>query len=233
MSMDDETPGAATYRPVPLPDWHELSPEAMLAGAEAFLGEVRRRHSVRDFAARPVPRAIVETCNRAAGTAPNGANHQPWHFVVVGDPARKRAIRTAAEAEEQAFYAGRAGADWLGALAPLGTDPDKGFLEAAPWLIAIFGARRSRSADGVLRKNYYVPESVSIAAGFLILALHRAGLATLTHTPAPMGFLNEICGRPAEEKPYILLVTGYPAAGATVPAHALVKKPIEEIATFL
>ncbi len=216
--MSDKTRSAPIYRPVPLPDWRELAPEAMRAGAEAFLAEVRSRHSVRDFAPRPVAREIVETCIRAAGTAPNGANHQPWHFAAISDPERKRAIRVAAEVEEREFYAGRAGADWLAALAPLGTDPDKGFLETAPWLIAIFGARRSRSADGLLRKNYYVPESVSIAAGFLILGLHRAGLVTLTHTPAPMGFLNEICGRPAEEKPCILLVTGYPASDATVPA---------------
>jgi hypothetical protein len=152
---------------------------------------------------------------------------------VIGDAERKRRIRSEAEAEERAFYAGKAGAEWLQALAPLGTDPDKSFLETAPWLVAIFGARRSRGADGVLRKNYYVPESVSIATGFLIAALHQAGLATLTHTPAPMGFLNEICGRPEGEKPYILLVLGYPAAHATIPAYALLKKPLEEIATFL
>lgn len=224
---------AAIHRPIPLPDWEERPPAVMRERAAAFLAEVRRRHSVRDFADRPVPREIVETCILAAGTAPNGANHQPWHFAVIGSPALKRRIRLEAEAEERAFYAGRAGVEWLEALAPLGTDPDKGFLETAPWLIAIFGARRSRSADGVLRKNYYVPESVSIATGFLILALHHAGLATLTHTPAPMGFLNEICARPAEEKPYILLVTGFPAPGATIPEHATVKKPLTEIASFL
>jgi len=221
------------YRPIPLPDWRELDPAEMRARAEAFLAEVRTRHSLRAFDRRPVPRDIVETCIRAAGTAPNGANHQPWHFAAISDPDRKRRIREAAEAEERDFYAGRAGEEWLRALAPLGTDPDKGFLERAPWLIAIFGARRSRSADGVMRRNYYVAESVSIATGFLIVALHRAGLATLTHTPAPMGFLNEICGRPAEEKPYILLVTGYPAPGATIPEHALRKKPLGEIASFL
>jgi nitroreductase len=224
---------AAIHRPIPLPDWQELPPETMRDRAAGFLAEVRRRHSVRDFSDRPVPRDIIETCILAAGTAPNGANHQPWHFAVIGSPELKRRVRLEAEAEERAFYAGRAGALWLEALAPLGTDPDKGFLETAPWLIAVFGARRSRSADGVLRKNYYVPESVSIATGFLILALHHAGLATLTHTPAPMGFLNEICGRPAEEKPYILLVTGHPAPGATIPEHAMVKKPLAEIASFL
>lgn len=226
-------PDTASYHPVPLPDRQEVDLPTMRARAEAFYAEVRRRHSLRRFDRRPVPRDVIATCIRAAGTAPNGANHQPWHFAAISDPARKRRIRRAAEAEEQAFYAGRAGEDWLRALAPLGTDPDKAFLEQAPWLIAIFGARRSRSADGVLRRNYYVAESVSIATGFLILALHRAGLGTLTHTPAPMGFLNEICARPADEKPYILLVTGFPAGDATVPAHALKKKPLEEIASFL
>jgi nitroreductase len=226
-------PAAASYDPIPLPDRRTPSDDEMRAGAAAFLNEVRRRHTVRDFAPAPVPRDVIETCLQAAGAAPNGANLQPWHFVAIADPARKRRIRAAAEAEEAAFYAGRAGRDWLEALAPLGTDPSKPFLETAPWLIAVFGARRSASADGVLRKNYYVPESVSIAAGFLILALHRAGLATLTHTPAPMGFLNEICGRPADEKPYILLVTGHAAAGATIPRHAAEKKPLDAIATFL
>ena len=187
---------------------------------------------MRDFSARPVSRGLIETCLTVAGLAPSGANHQPWHFAVVGNAAMKKRIRDAAEAEEREFYAGRAGAEWLAALKPLGTDPNKPFLETAPWLIAVFGARRSRSADGVLRKNYYVPESVAIATGFLIVALHRAGLATLTHTPAPMGFLNEICGRPAEEKPYILLVTGYPAPDARIPLHATKKKPLADFTTF-
>ena len=223
----------SAYQPVPLPDHVAWPAETMQARAEAFLADIRRRHTVRDFSDRPVPRALIETCIRAAGTAPNGANHQPWHFCVIGDPAVKHRIREAAEAEERDFYAGKAGEEWLKALEPLGTDPDKPFLETAPWLIAVFGARRSVSADGVLRKNYYVPESVSIAVGFLIVALHQAGLVSLTHTPAPMGFLNEICGRPAEEKPYILMVVGHPADDATIPAHALEKKPLEAIASFL
>lgn len=217
---------------IPLPDYVELPPDEMQARAEAFLADIKRRHTVRDFSDRPVPRALIETCLKAAGVAPSGANHQPWHFSVIGNPAMKKRIRDAAEEEERAFYEGRAGAEWLAALKPLGTDPNKPFLETAPWLICIFGARRSVSADGVRRKNYYVPESVSIAAGFLIAALHRSGLATLTHTPAPMGFLNEICQRPADDKPYILLVTGYPAADATIPRHATEKKPLDEIATF-
>jgi nitroreductase len=220
------------FEPIPLPDYAELTPQEMQARAEAFLADIRRRHTVREFSPRPVPRALIETCLIAAGTAPNGANHQPWHFSVIGDRAMRARIRAAAEEEEQTFYAGRAGAEWLEALRPLGTDADKGFLEVAPWLICVFGARKSPSADGVMRKNYYVPESVSIAAGFLLVALHRAGLVALTHTPAPMGFLNEICGRPAAEKPYLLVVTGYPAAGAHIPRHATEKKPLSEIATF-
>ena len=224
---------APPYTPVPLPGWREKSVGDMRAGARAFLDAITDRRTIRDFDTRPVPRDVIETCIRAAGTAPNGANHQPWHFVAISDPARKSRIREAAEAEERAFYEGKAGEDWLRALAPLGTDPAKPFLEEAPWLIAVFGARRSVSADGILRRNYYVPESVSIATGFLILALHHAGLVSLTHTPAPMGFLNDICGRPANEKPCILMVTGYPKPGATVPAHALEKKPLTEIATFL
>jgi iodotyrosine deiodinase len=223
----------ADFQPVPLPDYRELPVAEMRRRAEDFYAAIRRRHTVRDFSDRPVPRDIIETCLKAAGTAPNGANHQPWHFCVIGDAAVKRRIREAAEAEEKEFYAGKAGEEWLKALAPLGTDADKPFLETAPWLIAVFGARRSVSADGVKRKNYYVPESVNIAVGFLIAALHQAGLATLTHTPAPMGFLNDICGRPDEEKPYILMVVGYPADNATIPAHAMEKKPLAEIASFL
>jgi nitroreductase len=221
------------YVPVPLPDYRELPLETMRANAHAFHQEMRRRHTIREFSTRAVPRDIIETCLLAAGTAPSGANHQPWHFTVIGDAAIKKQIRQAAEAEERAFYAGKAGEEWLAALAPLGTDDNKPFLEEAPWLIAIFGERKSLSADGVLRKNYYVPESVNIATGFLIAALHKAGLATLTHTPNPMGFLNEICGRPAQDKPYILLVVGYPKAEATIPAHATEKRPLEAIATFL
>jgi nitroreductase len=226
--------GALTtdFIPLPLPDYVERPPQDMQARAEAFYEGIRRRHTVREFSNRPVPRQLIETCLKAAGTAPSGANHQPWHFSAIGSAAMKARIRTAAEEEERAFYAGRAGAEWLAALKPLGTDPDKPFLEIAPWLICVFGARKSRSADGVMRKNYYVPESVAIATGFLIAALHHAGLATLTHTPAPMSFLNEICGRPDAEKPYILLVTGYPAADAHIPRHATEKKSLSEIATF-
>lgn len=220
------------FKPIPLPDFVERSPEEMQRRAAEFYETMRRRHTVREFSPRPVPRQLIETCLAAAGTAPSGANHQPWHFSVIANAAMKARIRAAAEEEERAFYEGRAGAEWLAALKPLGTDPDKPFLEIAPWLICVFGARKSRSADGLMRKNYYVPESVSIATGFLIAALHHAGLATLTHTPAPMSFLNEICGRPEAEKPYILLVAGYPAENAHIPKHATEKKALTEIATF-
>lgn len=224
---------ATSYTPIPLPDFVEFPVEEMQARAAAFHDMIRRRHTVRDFSNRPVPREILEQCLLAAGTAPSGANHQPWHFSVISDASIKRRIREGAEEEERAFYAGRAGKEWLEALAPLGTDADKSFLETAPWLICIFGSRRSLGAGGKMRKNYYVPESVGIATGFLLAALHQAGLATLTHTPNPMGFLNEICGRPESDKPYILLVTGYPAEGATIPLHATLKKPLSEIASFL
>ncbi|WP_010188487.1 nitroreductase family protein [Sphingomonas sp. PAMC 26605] len=219
------------YETVPLPHRMELSDAEMIARAKGFYQEIKRRHTVRDFSDKPVPRAVIEQCLLAAGTAPNGANHQPWHFAVVGDPALKTRIREAAEVEERAFYAGKAGAEWLSALEPVGTDANKPFLEIAPWLIVIFGQRKG-TYEGKLRKNYYVPESVNIAAGFLIAALHHAGLATLTHTPNPMGFLNEVLDRPDYEKPYILLVVGHPTTDATVPTHAKYKKPLEDIASF-
>lgn len=218
---------------LPLTDFREYPQDGMRARAEAFYREIRRRHSLRDFSGRPVPRGIIEHCLRAAGTAPSGANHQPWHFAVIGDPAVKALVREKAEAEERAFYGGKAGAAWLKALAPLGNDAEKPFLETAPWLIAIFAQRRGGPEAGMDLKNYYVSESVGIATGFLICALHHAGLATLTHTPKPMGFLNEVCGRPESERPFVLLVTGYPAPDATIPPHATVKKPLEEITSFL
>jgi nitroreductase len=215
------------------PDFIEVPPEQMQRRAEAFYGNLKRRHTCRDFSPRQVPRAVIETCIRAAGTAPSGANHQPWFFTVIGDPVTKHRIREAAEAEERAFYAGRAGEEWLGALAPLGTDADKPYLEAAPWLIAIFAQRRGGPHGTEDLKNYYVPESVGIATGFLIAALHQAGLATLTHTPKPMDFLNRICGRPETERATILLVVGYPAETASVPLHALIKKDFDAICQFL
>jgi nitroreductase len=217
----------------PLTGYPDLPPDEMRRRADAFLALMRTRRTVRDFSPRPVERRLVETCLLAAGTAPSGANHQPWHFAAISDPGLKRRVRLAAEEEERAFYAGKAGEEWLGALAPLGTDASKPFLETAPWLIACFGARKGPGPDGRMRKNYYVPESVNIAIGMLITALHSAWLATLTHTPNPMGFLNAICGRPETEKPYVLLVVGHPAPGVTVPAHALEKKPLAAFTTFL
>ncbi|ACY15167.1 nitroreductase family protein [Haliangium ochraceum] len=216
---------------IPLPDYREYPPDEMRQRARAFYEELRRRRSVRAFSERPVAREIIEDCLRAAGTAPSGANHQPWHFAVVADAARKREIRAAAEEEERAFYEHRAPPAWLDALAPLGTDADKPFLERAPYLIVIFAERYGADAAGEKRQHYYVQESVGIATGFLIAALHHAGLATLTHTPSPMRFLNPILGRPDNEKPYLVLVTGYPEDGVEVPNIG--KKSLAEIASFL
>jgi len=218
---------------LPLSDFREYSPEEMVLRSEAFYQEIKRRHSVRDFSDRPVDEKVIENCIRAAGTAPSGANHQPWHFVAISDPAVKKEVREKAELEEQQFYAGRAGEEWLKALKPLGTDDQKPFLETAPWLIAIFSQTLGGVESGDSGKNYYVRESVGIATGFLIDALHHAGLATLTHTPKPMRFLNEICGRDSNEKPYILMVIGYPAEGTTIPVHATKKKQLSEISTFI
>ena len=203
----------------------------MVARAEAFYDLLRTRRTVRDFSPESVPLEVIEAALRVAGTAPNGANLQPWHFVVVSDPSLKREIRQAAEVEEREFYQRRAPPEWLAALELLGTDADKPFLEAAPYLIAIFGEAYGLFEDGRKVKNYYVNESVGIATGMLIAALHRAGLATLTHTPSPMKFLNRILRRPDNERPFLLLVVGRPAEGARVPD--IRKKPLEEIATFL
>lgn len=202
---------------VPLASYREFPPGEMLARARAFADEMARRRTVREFSDRTVDRAVIEHCLRAAGTAPSGANQQPWRFVAVADAAVKRRIRVAAEAEEREFYAHRAPAEWLSALAPLGTDADKPFLEVAPWLIGVFYERYGVDADGTRAKRYYPHESVGIACGLLVAALHHAGLATLTHTPSPMGFLNEILDRPRNEMPYLLLVVGYPEAGCRVP----------------
>lgn len=207
-------------------------PEAeMAARARNFRELMAARRTVRDFDSRPVPREIVEHCVMTAATSPSGANQQPWTFACIGDPAVKRRIREAAEEEERTFYGGRAGPEWLSALAPIGTDANKPFLETAPWLIAVFAQRYGLGEDGMRHKHYYVPESVGMACGLLIAALHNAGLATLTHTPAPMGFLSQICGRPESEKPLVLVVTGYPAADATVPAIA--RKPPEDVIAWM
>jgi iodotyrosine deiodinase len=214
----------------PLTGYRDLPPEEMLARARAFRDEMSQRRTVREYSDRPVPRGLIEDCLCAAGSAPSGANLQPWHFVAVADPAVKREIRAAAEVEERAFYQRRAPDDWLAALAPLGTGPDKPFLETAPWLIAIFEQRWGFDASGRKIKHYYPNESVGIATGLLIAALHHAGLATLTHTPSPMKFLNRILGRPPQERPFLLLVAGYPAPHAMVPE--IRRKPLGEIASF-
>ena len=204
---------------IPLPNPDPLQEPEILRRAQDFHAVMQRRRTVRDFDPRPVPREVIEACIAAAGTAPSGANQQPWHFVAVSDPDVKRRIRFAAEAEEREFYERRAPEEWLDALRPIGTDWHKPFLETAPWLIAIFVQKWGRAADGSKVKHYYPSESVGIATGLLITALHSAGLATLTHTPSPMGFLNEILGRPADaERPFLLLVVGHPAADARVPA---------------
>jgi nitroreductase len=194
---------------------------------------MRTRHTVRQFSDRPVKRDIIEAAVRSAGTAPSGANHQPWHFVCISDPKIKRAIRLAAEEEERSFYAGKAGDKWLDDLAPLGTDAQKPFLETAPWLVAVFAERYGQDESGNKTKNYYISESVGIATGLLITAFHVAGLATLTHTPSPMKFLNTILHRPKRERPFVLMVVGYAAADAQVPRAATIKKPLSAISTFL
>jgi nitroreductase len=216
---------------IPLTSYREYPVEEMKQRATSFREEMQRRRSVRHFSDRPVPREVIDTCLLAAGSAPSGANMQPWHFVVVSDPAIKRQIRQAAEKEERKFYHGRAPQEWLEALAPLGTDEHKSYLEIAPYLIVIFAQSYGRLPDGRKVKNYYVTESVGIATGMLITALHHAGLASLTHTPNPMGFLNKILARPEYERPFLILVAGYPADNAVVPD--IYKKPLHEMATFI
>jgi len=229
----------------PMPD-HEtlayalqrLTDETAIARAEALAGRLKQRRTCRYFSDEPVPRDVIEAAIAAAGSAPSGANHQPWQFAVIASPDRKRAIREAAEAEERRFYGDgdqqpKASEEWLDALRDLGTDADKPFLETAPWLIVVFAQRKGGIAEDGETQNYYVNESVGIACGMLLATLHEAGVATLTHTPSPMGFLRTICGRPEWEKPVMIVVAGHPAPDATVPAHALVKKPLTQIASWL
>lgn len=218
---------------IPHDHYVEFPVDEMRQRAQAFYAEVGKRRTVREFSDRPIPRDIIEQCLLAAGTAPNGANLQPWQFVVISDPTIKQKIRDAAEEEEREFYSGRAPEEWLAALAPLGTDENKSFLTTAPYLIAIFSKSYDLLPDGTRVKNYYAQESVGLATGVLITALHHAGLVTLTHTPSPMGFLNQVLVRPKNERPFILLIVGYPAENCTVPAHALKKKSLDEIATFI
>jgi nitroreductase len=218
---------------VPYDALPDLTDEERIARARAFREEIATRRSCRMFSNAPVPREVIEEAILAAGTAPSGANHQPWHFAVVSSPELKHRIRIEAEKEEKAFYAGKAGQDWLAALAPLGTDEDKSYLDIAPWLIVVFGQRRGGIEPGERKTNYYVTESLGIACGLLLATLHRAGLATLTHTPSPMGFLRDICGRPSVEKPLMVVVAGRPAFDAVGPTHALRKKPLKQISSWL
>jgi iodotyrosine deiodinase len=216
---------------IPLPGYIRYTEDEMRARARAFAADAARRRTVRHFSGRPVPRDIIEACLRAAGCAPSGANMQPWQFVAVSDPETKHRIREAAEEEERAFYTGRAKDEWLAALAPLGTDEHKPFLDVAPWLVVVFAEQYGITADDRRIKHYYVQESVGIATGVLIAALHHAGLATLTHTPSPMRFLSEILQRPPNERAFLILVVGYPAEDAKVPA--IERKPLERIVTFV
>jgi len=216
---------------VPLATWIERPIEEMRVRARSFFEHMHRRRTVRDYTSRPVPRDVIEDCIRSAGTAPSGAHMQPWHFVVVTDPVVRRRIRLAAEAEEREFYSGRAPNEWLEALERLGTDANKPFLETASCLIVVFARRYGIEPDGTRRKHYYVQESVGIATGILIAALHDAGLATLTHTPSPMGFLSSVLERPENERPFLVLVAGYPAPGARVPD--LSRLPLADISTFM
>ncbi|WP_138431217.1 nitroreductase family protein [Fodinibius saliphilus] len=212
-------------------DYEEYPVEEMRERARSFYEHMSRRRTVREFSERSVPQEVIENCLRTAGTAPNGANMQPWHFAVVRDPEVKKEIREAAEEEEREFYENRATDEWLEALAPLGTDANKPFLEEAPYLIAIFSQSYGVDEEGNREKHYYVKESVGIATGMLITAVHNAGLASLTHTPSPMGFLNEILGRPENERPFLLLVVGYPKDEVKVPD--ITKKPLDKIASFI
>jgi nitroreductase len=221
---------AESYNPIP---YHapQLSDEERLAAAQQFLKTIAWRRSIRDFAPTPVPYALIEHAIRAAALAPSGANQQPWTFVVVSDPAIKREMRLAAEAEERESYQRRMSQEWLDALAPLGTNWQKPHIEQAPYVIVVFeqayGISQTSSGEEQRVKHYYVRESVGIAVGFLLASLTHAGLATLTHTPSPMGFLATLLGRPSNERPYVLIPVGYPAEGATVPA--ITKKPLDQI----
>ena len=210
-----------------------MSDDQRIEAVRAMRDELRQRRTCRQFSNAPLPRAVVEAAIEAAGTAPSGANHQPWHFAVIASPALKAEIRATAEEEERAFYAGKAGTEWLKALAPLGTDADKSYLTTAPWLIVVFGQRRGGIEPDDDYQNYYVSESVGIATGLLLAALNAAGVATLTHTPNPMRFLNRVCDRPATEKAMMIVVAGHPATDAAVPLHALRKKPLGQITSWL
>jgi nitroreductase len=221
------------HQSLPLDDFIEYPPSEMVSRSEAYLKDISRRHSIRQFSDRDVSEEVIKNCLQAAGTAPSGANHQPWHFVAIHSLEVKKQVREQAELHEQGFYSGRGSEEWLNALKPLGTDAHKPYLQHAPWLIAVFSQKKGGVEAGDKNTNYYIHESVGIATGFLINALHNAGLATLTHTPKPMSFLSKICNRPDDERPYMLLIAGYPADDATIPVHATQKKTLDQIATFL
>lgn len=221
------------YQAIDVPDRFDVSATQSLDGATAFYEHMRKRHTVRDFSNKPVSKEVSETCIKTAGTAPSGANHQPWHFVAILIPEHKRKIREAAEEEERKFYAGGAGDEWIKALEPIGTNDHKPHLDDAPWLIVVFAQRYGEFEDGTRYKNYYVPESTGIACGFLLAAVHHAGLVALTHTPNPMKFLNELLKRPSSEKPLMIIAIGHAAEGAKVPAVAKIKKPLDEILTTI
>ncbi len=221
------------YEALPLPYFHNMNDAEMQTAATEFYAFMSKRHTVRDFSERAVPRSVIENCVLAAGTAPSGANHQPWHFVATSNPDFKHRIRLASEEEERKFYAGGAGDEWLKALEPIGTNEEKPHLDIAPWLIVVFAQRFGHFDDGEKYKNYYVPESVGIATGFLLAAVHHAGLTALTHTPNPMRFLNEMLDRPLSEKPTMIIAVGHPQKQATVPSAAKIKKPVCEILTII
>ena len=221
-----------SYEPLALPDRVQLSPDQATKASKDFLAYMKKRHSVRDYATSPVPREIIENIIATAASAPSGANRQPWHFVAVADPDMKAQIRAAAEEEEKSFYQGGAGDEWLSALEPIGTGVEKPHLTDAPWLIVVFAERYGLNPDGSRYKNYYINESVGIALGFLIAAIHNAGLVCLEHTPNPMKFLNTLCNRPINEKPMMVIPVGYPTETATIPAAAKQKKPLDKVSSF-
>ena len=221
--------GEVSYQPLPLPDHVQMPADDSLTAVRAFRDYMRKRHSVWQYSDEPVAADVIRACIEAAASAPSGANHQPWHFAAISEPQMKAQIRAAAEDEERAFYTGGGGDEWLAALEPIGTGIEKPHLTDAPWLIVIFAQRYGLTDDGVRYKNYYVPESVGIATGLLIAAIHHAGLVCLEHTPNPMKFLGPMCGRPESEKPVMILPVGYPSKDATVPAVAKRKKPIDQV----
>ena len=220
------------YEPIKLPDRVQLSEDEAIQKSQIFFKYMCKRHSVRDFSSNPISKKIIENIIATAGQAPSGANQQPWHFVAIKDLSMKKMIREAAEKEEKNFYTGGASDEWISALEPIGTGISKPHLTKAPWLIVVFAERYGKKADGSRSKNYYVPESVGIAMGFLIAAIHNAGLVCLEHTPNPMKFLNNLCGRPDNEKPIMILPVGHPSEDANIPKAAKLKKPLDEISSI-